>query len=357
MLLPEGAAEEDDHVLPAVADPALVAVVALPASLGVHFEVRILRVALIENQLWMSQLASDDERLHRLMLSAETSLHAALDVVLGSLEVSNLDCVGDSSSCVLVRVQHVFGFVRQQLIIKAPVLLVLLGVFDVFKLLLHFDLESSHGVSLQLPRIELASNGEVLGGVVDALDAKHHQHVDLDRLRDVVVAQVDSLQCLALRERPLNRFDVATEVHSAEVDVNQLRGRGDHVDQMAQELLQPVVVLGEGVVAQVQVLHLLAVVRDDLHDVGELATVNVDVAEVQLLNVRHRAHHCFERLHEDELVDLQVGEAEPHELVAALGEGAEEHIQVMLASFDSRDTHIIDLAFMRTADQLLKLFD
>ena len=108
------------------------------------------------------------------------------------------------------------------MIVKALVLFVFLGIFNVLKLLLHFDLESSHGISLELSGIELSSDGKVIRQVVSALDSKDHQHVDLGGLWDVVVAQVDSLERLALCEWPLDRFDIATEVHTAKINVNKL---------------------------------------------------------------------------------------------------------------------------------------
>lgn len=64
--------------------------------------------------------------------------------------------------------------------------------------------------------------------------------------------------------------------------------------------------LGQSVVTEIQVLHLLAILTDRLHCVGQLAPVNIDVAEAQLLNVRHRVHHLVKRIHEDELVEGQI---------------------------------------------------
>ena len=73
---------------------------------------------------------------------------------------------------------------------------------------------------------------------------------------------------------------------------------------MLHESSHPFLVLRQRVVAEIEVLHLLAVFSDDLHDVRQLSPMNVDIAQVQLLDMRHRLDHSFERLHEDELIDL-----------------------------------------------------
>ena len=57
-------AEENDSVLPLIADPALATLHAGPLSARMHFEVRVLRVMLVENQLRMTKLTSDDKGLN-----------------------------------------------------------------------------------------------------------------------------------------------------------------------------------------------------------------------------------------------------------------------------------------------------
>ena len=52
--------------------------------------------------------------------------------------------------------------------------------------------------------------------------------------------------------------------------------------------------LGQLIIAEVKVLHLLAVLTDYVHDVRELVAMDVDVAKVKLSDVRDRNDHILE---------------------------------------------------------------
>ena len=68
-------------------------------------EVGIFLVCGVEDQLRMTKFARDDERLIRRGLSAKTSFHAAIHVILLVFEVTYLDGVGNFCSGSLVRLQ------------------------------------------------------------------------------------------------------------------------------------------------------------------------------------------------------------------------------------------------------------
>ena len=64
--------------------------------------------------------------------------------------------------------------------------------------LLELQLEVCHdGVFHVLSRVQLASDAELVARLL-ALDAKDHEKVRLDGLGDVVIGQVNRLDCLAL---------------------------------------------------------------------------------------------------------------------------------------------------------------
>ena len=58
-----GPAEEDQRVLPLIADPTLAALHACPFGTRVHLEVSVLGVMLIEDELGVAQFSSDDQWL------------------------------------------------------------------------------------------------------------------------------------------------------------------------------------------------------------------------------------------------------------------------------------------------------
>lgn len=81
---------------------------------------------------------------------------------------------------------------------------------------------------------------------------------------------------------------------------------------MLEELLAPIFMLGQRIFTEIQILYLLTILADYLHNIRELASVNIDVTQVQLLDVRQCMNHVLERLHEDELIKGQVTQAEPN---------------------------------------------
>ena len=72
----------------------------------------------------------------------------------------------------------------------------------------------------------------------------------------------------------------------------------------------PFLFLRQSVVANVKVRNLLTIPGNYFHQIGQLTTVDVDACEIELLQVRQLEYHCFEALHQDVLVDLNVSEAQ-----------------------------------------------
>ena len=90
------------------------------------------------------------------------------------------------------------------------------------KFVTHINVESCHRQFLRQTRVDTARDGEVGVACIIALDAKDHEHIDLDGLRDVIVRQVDRLQGFAFCKGPLDGLDVLSEIHATQVDVDQL---------------------------------------------------------------------------------------------------------------------------------------
>jgi len=72
------------------------------------------------------------------------------------------------------------------------------AAFELFELLLHLHLEGSQSVSFELAWIKLPCDAEVVTRIICTFDTEDHKHVDLDRFGNVVVAEMDRLQSLAL---------------------------------------------------------------------------------------------------------------------------------------------------------------
>ena len=66
------------------------------------------------------------------------------------------------------------------------------------KFVTHINVESCHRELFRQTRVDTARDSEVSVACIVALDAKDHEHIDLDGLRDVVIRQMDRLQSLAL---------------------------------------------------------------------------------------------------------------------------------------------------------------
>lgn len=89
---------------------------------------------------------------------------------------------------------------------------------------------------------------------------------------------------------------------------------------MFDERVAPLLVLGKGVVAEVQVLNLRTILVNHLHQIGQVPPMHLNVAQAELLDLRHVLNHALEALHEDDLVDLDIREAEArHTVVGRLG--------------------------------------
>ena len=91
VLIEAGPAEEDYSILPLIAYPTLTSLRASPLGAGMHSKVRVLAFLLIEDELWVAELASDDEGLHSGMSSTKTTLHIAFQVVSVLFHVTKLD--------------------------------------------------------------------------------------------------------------------------------------------------------------------------------------------------------------------------------------------------------------------------
>ena len=76
-----------------------------------------------------------------------------------------------------------------------------------------------------------------------------------------------------------------SEVHSRQVDIDELRGGVDHGYQVVEELVKPLLVLWYWVLTEIEILDLLAVLADDFHQISELSTMNIDALKVQLLDL------------------------------------------------------------------------
>ena len=59
------------------------------------------------------------------------------------------------------------------------------------KFVTHINVESCHRKLLRQTWVNPARDGEVSITCIVALDAKDHEHIDLDGLRDVVVRQMN----------------------------------------------------------------------------------------------------------------------------------------------------------------------
>ena len=74
------------------------------------------------------------------------------------------------------------------------------------------------------------------------------------------------LKCSALSQGPLYHLHVTLEVHAGEIDVDELGGIRDHINEVLDEIVTPLFLLRQRVVAEVKVLYLLAILTNDLHD-------------------------------------------------------------------------------------------
>ena len=90
------------------------------------------------------------------------------------------------------------------------------------KFVTHINVESCHRQFLRQTRVNPARYRKVSITCIVALDAKDHEHIDLDGLRDVIVRQMDRLQGFAFCKGPLDGLDVLSEIHATQVDVDQL---------------------------------------------------------------------------------------------------------------------------------------
>ena len=67
-----------------------------------HLEVRVLVDMLIEYELRMAQFARQNQWLHSLVTSSQTSLDIALMVVAILLHITDLNCVSDTCCCLFI---------------------------------------------------------------------------------------------------------------------------------------------------------------------------------------------------------------------------------------------------------------
>ena len=168
VLLPLRPLEEYHSVFPAVADPAFIALATDPFGLCIDLEVGIFLICGVEDQLRMTKFASDDERLIRRGLSAKTSFHAAIHVILLVFEVTNLDGVGNLRSSILVRLQlRLLLLVPVEKLVVTSMLLSFAAWFkQIFKLALLIYIEGCDSRALELPWVELACDAEAIASIV-----------------------------------------------------------------------------------------------------------------------------------------------------------------------------------------------
>ena len=134
-----------------------------------------------------------------------------------------------------------------------------------FELLLHLYLKTRHGcIPLKLPRIKLTSDTKFCVAFI-TFNTEDHEHVCFHGLGYVIVRQVDGLKRLALGERPLDLLHVFFEIHSREINIDQIGRAFYHLDQMSQKWLQPFFIHWQTVVTDVEVLYALAIFTDALH--------------------------------------------------------------------------------------------
>ena len=77
----------------------------------------------------------------------------------------------------------------------------------------------------------------------------------------------------------------------------------------------------QGVLAEIQVLYLSAILADSLHQVDKLPAMDLNALEVQLLDLWHVEDHALEALHENDLIYLDMRQAQSRDsIVHRLGQ-------------------------------------
>ena len=160
---------------------------------------RILGVSVVEDEFWATKLASDHQRLCTRSVATQTAFHAALYILLVMLQVTNLNSISYPGRCIFICLDHLRLTASGSEYLLLLILFFRLGCVEPFKLLLHLDLKLRHGVPLKLPWIQLAGDAEAITCIISRLHTKNHEHVYLYCLGNVIVRQVNGLQCLAFR--------------------------------------------------------------------------------------------------------------------------------------------------------------
>ena len=191
VLIPVLATEEYRRVLPTVADPTLVAAAAHPSGLWIDREVRVLTVCVVEYKFWVTKFTRYHERLHRRKMPTETSLHAALDVLLFVFEVANLDSICDSGSCIFIGLEHFWLFSAVGIVLSRRLVLSSLFLKASWLIsgitLLGFRLKTRECVAFELVRIKFSRNSGDIAGLVHRFDTEDHQHINFQSFGDVIV--------------------------------------------------------------------------------------------------------------------------------------------------------------------------
>ena len=202
VLLEVRSTEENYRVLPLVTDPAFAALHPGPLGTSMYFEVCVFRISIIEDQLRVAQLASDHKWLDSGLATAKTPFHVTLKEVPVLLHIPDLNSVGDLSSRILISEDHIVTIQENFLKFKVCSWASHVETFLIVQPLLYLYLEACRWGLFELSWVQFASKAELLARVV-TFDAKDHQQVRLHSLRYVVVRQVNRLQSLTLRNRPL----------------------------------------------------------------------------------------------------------------------------------------------------------
>ena len=133
------------------------------------------------------------------MTTAQTALHVALKEVLVLFHVADLYSIGNLRCGIIIGQDHFTvgsgALLPERKLVEVLVVFSrarLLHLFLRLQSLLHLDLEASHGVLFVLPRVQLASDAQLVTRIV-ALDAEDHEKVRFDGLGDIVIGQMNRL--------------------------------------------------------------------------------------------------------------------------------------------------------------------